>query len=105
MASPQTVGQASGLPVRGVSDPARPNVKLEVQETFIATGNETLDKLDDYLQSCDAVIHLVGDMTGACAQASALASLRARYSDLADRLEPIRQFLEPDADTLPYTLC
>ena len=36
----------------------RPNVKIEVQETFIATGTETLDKLDDYIQSCDAVIHL-----------------------------------------------
>ena len=56
----------------------RPNVKIEVQETFIATGTETLDKLDDYIRSCDAVIHLVGDMTGACAQPCELDVLRKR---------------------------
>ena len=45
-------------------DLARPNVTVQVQEDFIATGTETLDKLDDYIRQCDAVIHLVGDMTG-----------------------------------------
>ena len=38
----------------------RPNVSVKVQENFIATCNEKLDKLDDYIQSCDVVIHLVG---------------------------------------------
>jgi hypothetical protein len=47
----------------------RPNVTVKVQEDFIATGTETLDKLDEYIRQCDAVIHLVGDMTGALAQA------------------------------------
>ena len=37
------------------------------------TGTETLDMLDDYIRQCDAVIHLVGDMTGALAQAPSLA--------------------------------
>ena len=46
----------------------RPNVTVKVQEDFIATGTETLDKLDEYIRQCDAVIHLVGDMTGALAQ-------------------------------------
>lgn len=47
----------------------RPNVTVKVQEDFIATGTETLDKLDEYIRQCDAVIHLVGDMTGAWAKA------------------------------------
>ena len=38
----------------------RPNLSVHVQEDFIAAGTETLDKLDDYIQSCDVVIHLVG---------------------------------------------
>jgi hypothetical protein len=43
-------------------------VTVKVQEDFIATGTETLDKLDEYIRHCDAVIHLAGDMTGAWAQ-------------------------------------
>ena len=31
-------------------DLTRPNVAVAVQEDFIATGTETLDKLDDYLR-------------------------------------------------------
>src|SRR5206468_972751 len=42
---------------------ARPNVSVHIQEDFIATGGGTLDKLDDYIRECDAVIHLAGDMT------------------------------------------
>jgi len=48
----------------------RPNVTVKVQEDFIATGTETLDKLDEYIWQCDAVIHLIGDMTGAWAKAT-----------------------------------
>ena len=81
----------------------RPNVTVKVQEDFIATGTETLDKLDDYIRQCDAVIHLVGDMTGAWAQAPSLALIKDRYQDLAERLPPLRPFLEPGAPALSYT--
>ena len=54
----------------------RPNVTVKVQEDFIATGTESLEKLDDYICQCDAVIHLVGDMTGAMAQPPSLAAIR-----------------------------
>jgi hypothetical protein len=47
----------------------RPDVEVKVQEDFIVTGNETLEMLDAYIQGCDGVIHLVGDMTGAMAMA------------------------------------
>ena len=62
-------------------DLERPNVSVKVQEDFIATGNATLDKLDDYIHQCDAVIHLVGDITGALAQPPSLALIRTRYPD------------------------
>lgn len=44
-----------------------PDVSVKVQEDFIAGGVLTLDKLVLYLKECDAVIQLVGDMTGAVA--------------------------------------
>ncbi|TYP80667.1 MULTISPECIES: tetratricopeptide repeat protein [Nitrosomonas] len=84
-------------------DLERPNVTVKVQEDFIATGTETLDKLDEYLQQCDAVIHLVGDMTGALAQAPSLAFILKQCPKLAERLPPLHPFLEPGAQALSYT--
>lgn len=84
-------------------DLERPNVTVKVQEDFIATGTETLDKLDDYIRQCDVVIHLAGDMTGALAQAPSLALIQARYPDLAERLPPLRPCLEAGAAPLSYT--
>jgi tetratricopeptide (TPR) repeat protein len=81
----------------------RPNVTVKVQEDFIATGTETLDKLDEYIRHCDAVIHLVGDMTGAWAQATAVEAIVQRYPDFATRLPVLSPFLEPGAPALSYT--
>ncbi len=81
----------------------RPNVTVKVQEDFIATGTETLDKLDEYIRQCDAVIHLVGDMTGALAQAPSVAAIRRRYPDLAERVPVLGPFLLPEAPALSYT--
>lgn len=81
----------------------RPNVTVKVQEQFIATGTLTLDKLADYIEACDAVVHLVGDMTGAPAHPRALESLKARHPDLTDRLPALREALEDGAPPLSYT--
>ena len=81
----------------------RPNVTVKVQEDFVATGTETLDKLDEYIQHCDAVVHLVGDMTGAWANATAVAAICKRYPDLHDRLPVLSPFLAPCAPALSYT--
>ena len=84
-------------------DLARPNVTVKVQEDFIATGTETLDMLDDYIRQCEAVIHLVGDMTGALAQAPSLTWIQSRYPDLAQRFPPLSPCLQPGAPALSYT--
>ncbi|HNG36576.1 MAG TPA: tetratricopeptide repeat protein [Nitrosomonas sp.] len=84
-------------------DLTRPNVTVKVQEDFIVTGTETLDMLDDYIRQCDAVIHLVGDMTGALAQAPSLAWIQSRYPDLAQRLPPLSPCLQPGVPALSYT--
>ena len=81
----------------------RPNVTVKVQEDFVATGTETLDKLDRYIRECDAVIHLVGDMTGAMAQTPSLAVIRERYADFSMRLPGVGPYLDTGAPPLPYT--
>lgn len=81
----------------------RPNVTVKVQEDFIATGTETLDMLDHYIRQCDAVIHLVGDITGALAQAPSIRVIGHRYPDLAERLPVLAPFLGVDAPALSYT--
>eukprot|EP01035_Chromulina_nebulosa_P033725 gene33725-45166_t len=44
-----------------------PNLFPHVQEDFVATGTPTLEKLADYIQRSDAVLHLVGPRPGAMA--------------------------------------
>jgi hypothetical protein len=56
-----------------------------------------------YIAGCDAVIHLVGDLTGALAQPPSLALIRQRYPDLGRRLPPLAPFLEDGAPALSYT--
>src|SRR5258708_1172419 len=85
------------------SDLDGPNVTVKIQEDFIATGSETLDKLDDYIRKCDAVIHLVGDMTGAAAQPPSVAVIRQRYPDFAKRFAVLKPFLNAKASALAYT--
>jgi len=82
-------------------DLTRPNVSVAVQEDFIVTGTETLDMLDDYIRQCDAIIHLVGDMTGAPAQAPSLAAIRQRYPDLGERLPRWLPFSSPEPQRSP----
>jgi hypothetical protein len=81
----------------------RPNLSVHVQEEFIASGTETLDKLDDYIRECEAVVHLVGDMTGAMAYPSAVAAIKERYPDLATRFPPLAETLSAGAPALSYT--
>ncbi|HXZ88131.1 MAG TPA: FxSxx-COOH system tetratricopeptide repeat protein [Candidatus Binataceae bacterium] len=81
----------------------RPNVTIHVQEDFIPTGTETLDKLDHYIKGCDAVVHLLGDRTGAFAEASTQQTLKARYPDLVERLPVLKPSLETGEPPLSYT--
>jgi hypothetical protein len=80
----------------------RPDVEVKVQEDFIVSGDETLEMLDTYIQGCDGVIHLVGDMTGAMAKPQSVAAIASRYPELASRL-PLADFLQPDGPSLSYT--
>ncbi len=76
------------------SDLTRHNVEVAVQEDFKDYGVATLDKLDLYISTCDAVVHLVGDMTGADAKSASTESIIAKYPDIAEKLPPLREPLD-----------
>src|SRR5262245_62015260 len=76
------------------SDLTRPDVEVKVQEDFIDYGGVTLDKLDLYISTCHAIVHLVGDMTGSDAKPASTASVIAKYPDIAERLPPLREPIE-----------
>src|SRR5215831_7508610 len=79
------------------SDLTRHNVEVKVQEDFKDLGGETLDKLDVYIAHCDAVVHLVGDMTGAYPGERGLSALLAKYPDLPTKLPPLGGTLKKGA--------
>jgi hypothetical protein len=83
-------------------DLTRHNVEVKVQEDFKDLGSVTLDKLDVYIANCDAVVHLVGDMTGAAAKAESTKAIVGKYADLMDKLPPLRRPLENRLD-ISYT--
>jgi hypothetical protein len=75
-------------------DLTRHNVEVKVQEDFKEYGVVTLDKIDLYISTCDAVIHLVGKMTGSDAKPASVTSIIAKYPDLSDKIPPLREALE-----------
>jgi hypothetical protein len=81
----------------------RPNVNIHVQEEFIPGTQTLLDKLDTYIIHSDAVIHLVGEMSGALASAADLELITRRYPNLGDKVSSLRPFLVPGAPALSYT--
>jgi hypothetical protein len=80
------------------TDLTRHNVEVKVQEDFKDHGVPTVVNDDVYISNCDAVIHLVGDMTGAMAQPAAAAAILAKYPDLKEKFPPLRELLERGED-------
>jgi hypothetical protein len=76
---------------------------VQIQEDFIAGGTTTLEKLDLYIQSCDAVIHLVGEGVGALAKDRSLSYLRSTYPNLATDFPALAEFLQTGSPSLSYT--
>ena len=75
------------------TDLTRHNVEVKVQEDFKDLGGDTLDKLDVYIAHCDAVVHLVGDMTGSAPSKQDICALLAKYPDIRDKLAPLGEAL------------
>jgi hypothetical protein len=74
-------------------DLTRHNVEVKVQEDFKGLGGVTLDKLDVYIKACDAVVHLVGDMTGADAQEFSTKAILDKYPALPGKFPSLGEAL------------
>jgi hypothetical protein len=85
------------------ADLKRPNHDVAVQEDFVVGGGTTLDKLDTYIDHCDAVIHLIGKAAGAVPEGAAVAALLAEYPDLGARLPPLAEDLRKPQPGFSYT--
>ena len=83
-------------------DLTRHNVEVKVQEDFKDHGGVTLDKLDLYIANCDAVVHLVGDLTGSDAKPASRQAILAKYDDLADKFPQLREPLA-NGSAISYT--
>jgi tetratricopeptide (TPR) repeat protein len=84
------------------TDLTRHNVEVKVQEDFKNLGGDTLDKLDVYIAHCDAVVHIVGDMTGSEPGEREQRALLAKYPHLAGQLPPLGEALR-DGVGVSYT--
>ena len=84
------------------SDLTRHNVEVKIQEDFKDYGGPTLEKLDLYISTVDAVIHLVGDMTGSDPTPTSVPALLAKYPDFFGRIPQLREPLE-QGHAISYT--
>jgi hypothetical protein len=83
-------------------DLTRHNVEVKVQEDFKDLGFGILDELDTCIAACDAVVHLVGDMTGAAPKPAAVQAMLDSHPGLTARFPPLREALERGED-ISYT--
>src|ERR1700728_2788454 len=83
-------------------DLTRHNVEVKVQEDFKGLGGDTLDKLDVYIAHCDAVVHLVGEMTGSAPIEREVQALLRKHGDLRASLPPLDAALS-HGEAISYT--
>ena len=64
----------------------RLNVDVKIQEAFQNRGGDTLAMLEDYIESCDVVVHFAGEMAGSAPASSGVGDLLRRRPELGARL-------------------
>jgi tetratricopeptide (TPR) repeat protein len=71
-----------------------PDVAVKIQEEFKPQGGDTLSMLKDYIAPSAALVHFVGDATGAKPPDSCVRALLTRYPDIATKLPPLGAALD-----------
>src|SRR5438067_1475469 len=79
-----------------------PRIDVKVQEEFINLGVNTLAMLDEYIETCTGVIHLLGDATGAGPAPENVQALLSRHDDFVVKVPMLRDVLGNGA-ALSYT--
>ncbi|MEM8873219.1 MAG: tetratricopeptide repeat protein [Planctomycetota bacterium] len=76
----------------------------DFQEQFVDGPSSTLELLDEKIQRCKAVVHLIGDATGACPTADEVSVLRQKYPTLLDARTELRAALDAAGwENISYT--
>ena len=81
---------------------ALPDIDVKIQEEFKPQGNDTLSMLVDYIEPCAAVVHFVGEMSGAAPPDFCVQELLQRYPNLKTRIPPLAKAIERQAP-ISYT--
>jgi hypothetical protein len=77
-------------------------VEVKIQEDFKLPGGDTLAMLEDYIESCNVVIHFIGDMAGSAPAATSVDDLLKRRPEFAARLTD-KGMTREDLGPLTYT--
>ncbi len=77
-------------------------VEIKIQEDFKLPGSDTLAMLEDYIESCDVVVHFIGDMAGSTPKPTSVDDLLQRRPELARRLAD-KGMTREDLGRLTYT--
>ncbi len=77
-------------------------VEIKIQEDFNLPGGDTLAMLEDYIESCDVVVHFIGGMAGSAPPATSVDDLLKRRPELAPRLAD-KGMTREDLGGLTYT--
>jgi CHASE2 domain-containing sensor protein len=72
----------------------RPWSSGKTQSEFLRSGHYTLEMLDQYIEPCDAVVHICGDMTGASPKPHDILALKRKYPDLGWNIPELTAALE-----------
>jgi hypothetical protein len=75
----------------------------KVQEDFTDGGGTLLEKLDDYVQRCQAIIHLVGQGAGARPTTAEVRAILKRHPALPQDLPELALPLAPNECLFTYT--
>lgn len=77
--------------------------EVKVQEDFADSGRTLLEKLDEYIGGCQAMIHLVGNSCGSHPRPAEVRALLRRYPDFAVELPEVAGDIEPAVCPFTYT--
>lgn len=82
---------------------ASADADVKVQEDFVDGPGTLLEKLDDYIQRCQVIIHLIGKGCGVRAKPAEVRAILARHPRLPQALPELQSVLSLDDCPLTYT--
>lgn len=84
-------------------DLSLPGVLVREQQDFVQGGGTLVEKLDDYISRCDAIVHLVGETAGHAAKRAEIDWLLTRYPDFLKKFPFLADELQAAVPAISYT--